>query len=310
MSFISSGGASKWSQITIDADKDMLGKGLSNVKQVAAAMVGGDLIAKGLGGILVRIPAGIANTVLTSQGAGMLPTWAPGGLYLNRYYPSDLTSTILVNVVAASQFISKNVALGTALKYAYADDPGDLIKLLTPAIASSKSVTMIAAADQSIAKNAAFHRFFDLQIVVGGAEAEAPVTVFVDETAAAQNAAANDMTLLPAVPAIGCAYYFGFDQVFDVMTLNIGTAGNGNWTIAWQYWNGAAWTALAGVTDGTNSFKVSGLHDVLFTRPGNWATVAVNGVTKYWIRAEVTAYVSIVTQPKGTQAWIKIVTYN
>ena len=86
MSFISTGGGpANWSAITIDVDKDMGGKGLSNLKQVAAAMVGGDLIAKGLGGILVRIPAGIANTVLTSQGAGMLPTWAPGGLYLNRY---------------------------------------------------------------------------------------------------------------------------------------------------------------------------------------------------------------------------------
>ena len=71
MSFISlgGGGSSKWSQITIDSDKDMGGYGLSDLKQVATGMVGGDLIAKGLGGILVRIPAGIANTVLTSQGA-------------------------------------------------------------------------------------------------------------------------------------------------------------------------------------------------------------------------------------------------
>ena len=308
MSFISSGGASKWSQITIDADKDMGGKGLSNLKQVAAAMVGGDLIAKGLGGILVRIPAGIANTVLTSQGAGMLPTWAPGGLYLNRYYPSNLTSTILVNVVAASQFISKNVAFATLLKYAYSDDPTDLIKQLTPALVSTKALTIIAAADQSVAKNAPITKQYDLIIVVSGAEAYVHTGSYTDETTAAQNATTNDMTLLPAVPAQNDAYYFGFDKLFDVMTLNIGTPGGGVWTITWEYWNGV-WTALSGVTDGTTGFTAaSGSHDVSFTRPGDWATTVVNAITKYWIRARVSAYTSITTQPKGTQSWIKIIT--
>ena len=309
MSFISTGGGpANWSAITIDVDKDMGGKGLSNLKQVAAAMVGGDLIAKGLGGILVRIPAGIANTVLTSQGAGMLPTWAPGGLYLNRYYPSNLTSTIWVNVVAASQFISKNVALGTALKYAYADDPTDLIKQLTPALVSTNALTIIAAADQSVAKNAPITKKYDLIIVVSGAEAYVHTGSYTDETTAAQNATANDMTLLPAVPAQNDAYYFGFDKLFDVMTLNIGTPGVGVWTITWEYWNGA-WTALSGVTDGTTGFTAaSGSHDVSFTRPGDWATTVVNAITKYWIRARVSAYTSITTQPKGTQSWIKIIT--
>ena len=309
MSFISTGGGpANWSAITIDVDKDMGGKGLSNLKQVAAAMVGGDLIAKGLGGILVRIPAGIANTVLTSQGAGMLPTWAPGGLYLNRYYPSNLTSTILVNVVAASQFISKNVAFATLLKYAYSDDPTDLIKQLTPALVSTKALTIIAAADQSVAKNAPITKQYDLIIVVSGAEAYVHTGSYTDETTAAQNATTNDMTLLPAVPAQNDAYYFGFDKLFDVMTLNIGTPGAGVWTITWEYWNGA-WTALSGVTDGTTGFTAaSGSHDVSFTRPGDWATTVVNAITKYWIRARVSAYTSITTQPKGTQSWIKIIT--
>ena len=232
-------------------------------------------------------------------------------MYWDRIIQAAISQSHALAIVVPSQVISKNAPLATVLKYAYTDDPADLIKRLTTPVASTKALTVIAAADQSIANNVAFHRFFDLQIVVGGAEAEAPITIFVDETSAAQDDVANDMTLLPAVPAIGCAYYFGFDQMFDAVALNVGTAGIGNWTIEWQYWNGAAWTALAGVTDGTTSFQVAGLHDVSFTRPvADWATVAVNGVTKYWVRAEVTGYVGITTQPLGTQAWIKIITYS
>ena len=207
MSFISTGGGhANWSAITIDVDKDMGGKGLSNLKQVAAAMVGGDLIAKGLGGILVRIPAGVANTVLTSQGLGALPTWAPGGLYLNRYYPASISQSVALAIVAASQFVSKNVALGTAYKYAYSDDPTDLIKQLTPALVSTKALTIIAAADQSVAKNAPITKKYDLIIVVSGAEAYVHTGSYTDETTAAQNATTNDMTLLPAVPAQNDAY--------------------------------------------------------------------------------------------------------
>jgi hypothetical protein len=311
MSFLSTGGA-KWSQITIDADKDMGGKGLSNLKQVAAAMIGGDLIAKGLGGILVRIPAGIVNTVLTSAGPGALPTWAPGGLYLNRYYPAALMSTVAANVVAASQFIAKNAALATALKYAYADDPSDNIKLFLSALASTKTVTEIASADQSKSLAAALHRFFDIQLVVAAAEAyNATGSVYTDETAAAQNPTTNDMHLLPAAPSVNCAYYFGWSYLWDYLLMQYDTAGAGTWTLVWEYWNGA-WVSLAGVTDGTSGFKgTTGLNTVTFTRPGDWATTTVNSIGPYYyIRARLSAYTSITTQPLGTQAWCVQTTYN
>ena len=138
MSFISTGsGSAKWSAITIDADKDMGGKGLSNLKQVAAAMVGGDLIAKGLGGVLVRIPAGIANTVLTSQGALMLPTWAPGGLYLNRYFHSNVTLSPPTATKNTTRTHTQNQSLTGKMPSAYVtdvvEDLPNLIKLNTPA---------------------------------------------------------------------------------------------------------------------------------------------------------------------------------
>ena len=142
---------------------------------------------------------------------------------------------------------------------------------------------------------------------VGGAVAD-DGGVTTDETAPANNDTTNDMTLLPAVPAINDAYYFGHASLWDWLELRIGTAGNGTWTITWEYWNGAAWAALHGVSDGTSGFMVSGNKQVTFMQPGDWAQTNVGGIANlYWIRGRVSAYTSIVTQPKGNRVfiWIK-----
>ena len=131
----------------------------------------------------------------------------------------------------------------------------------------------------------------------GGAE--------TDETTETNSAAANDMTLLPAVPQVNDAYYFGFDEEVGAFTLNVGNAGVGNWTITWEYSQGTdAWAALGGVTDDTTGFTVLGENNVEWTIPGDWATDDVGGVTgKYWVRGRVSAFVAINAQPLGTQAW-------
>jgi hypothetical protein len=129
--------------------------------------------------------------------------------------------------------------------------------------------------------------------------------VQTDETAEADNATPNDMNLLPAVPAVNDAYYFGHSALWDWLRLNIGTAGAGVWTIVWEYWNGAIWAGLPDIGDGTSHFGNAGTHEVAFTRPGDWAVTNVGGIAGlYWIRARVSSYTSIVTQPLGTQAWI------
>ena len=308
-------GSNKWSQIQIDTDKDMLGFGLSDIKQVAAAMIGGDMIAKGPGGILVRIPAGVANTVLTSNGPGVIPSFQPGGLYLNRYYPVSIYNAILESVInAADQSISKTIPLSSVYKYAYTDDPTDFIKLKTPALASSVTPTMIAAADQSKAITAGpMHRFYDIMLVVTAAIAYNNTgSVYTNETANADGYVANGMTLLPAVPSTNCAYYFGFPYLFDSISLVIGTQGAGTWTIVWEYWNGGAWAALTGVTDGTSGFTSgTGTKTVTFTRGAGWATTSVNAVGPYYyVRARVSAYTSITTQPKGSGSSLVQTTYN
>lgn len=128
-----------------------------------------------------------------------------------------------------------------------------------------------------------------------------------DETANANSAATDDMTLLPAEPAVGDAYDFGFAVPANRLRLKIHTPGEGTWTIVWKYWDGSAWSNLSGVTDGTEAFKAAaGDHDVVFTQPVDWAESTIETITSYWIRAEVTAYTDISVQPKGSQAWVDV----
>jgi hypothetical protein len=116
------------------------------------------------------------------------------------------------------------------------------------------------------------------------------------------------MTLLPAIPVLDDTYYFGHSKRFDTAWLDIGTRGNGVWDLTWEYWNSTAWTPLADVVDNTDNFRAAaGLHYVTFTRPTDWATTDVGGAGNlYWIRGRVSSYTSIVTQPKGSRAWVEM----
>ena len=133
----------------------------------------------------------------------------------------------------------------------------------------------------------------------------ANTAVYTDETTDITNATVNDVVLPPIqVTTVGDAIYFGKDK-FNKITLNVGTAAvTSGITRQWQYWNGA-WVTLS-VTDGTSFFTVAGTNDITFTAPSDWATTAVDGVTKYWVRCVVTAQATpvITTAPLGTQGWI------
>jgi len=128
---------------------------------------------------------------------------------------------------------------------------------------------------------------------------------FVDETGEANSAAANDMTLFPAVPAAGIdRYNFGSDAKFSSIDVNVGTAGVGTYTVVWEYFNGTSFVALAGVSDGTTNFKTGGVNTVSFTVPGDWVASTINGQGPFfYIRAEFQAGTST-TVPIGTQAFV------
>jgi len=114
----------------------------------------------------------------------------------------------------------------------------------------------------------------------------------------------NDMTLLPAAPAVGDRYDFGYLAKFGKLWLDIGQAGEGTYSIEWQYWQDGAWAALA-VTDNTTGFTELGTNYVSFTPPADWATHDIEGMDIYWISARCSAYTpDDYVQPLGT--WAKI----
>ena len=61
--------------------------------------------------------------------------------------------------------------------------------------------------------------------------------VYFDETSDAASTTADDVILLPAVPAVNDAFYFGYTEEFEGMLINITT--NGDWVSAdWYGVNG------------------------------------------------------------------------
>lgn len=122
--------------------------------------------------------------------------------------------------------------------------------------------------------------------------------VFTDETADARNeATADDVTLIPAAPAVGDAYYYGDARIFSRIRFDVSTAGAGTYTIVFEYYNGSAYVAIPSIIDPTSDFTASGVLDVVFTPPSDWVIDTVNTVEQFWIRSRVSAFTSITTQP-------------
>ena len=148
-----------------------------------------------------------------------------------------------------------------------------------------------------------------IKSTAGAAEAIGAVgvdpTTFTDYTTEFGEATADDVAVLPAAPAVEDAMYYGDDAEFASVEQNITTQGAGTWTITWEYWNGTAYTALSGVTDGTTGFTAAtGWVSTSFTVPGDWVKNTVDGVLKFWVRARVSAFTSITTQPLIGQGYV------
>lgn len=128
-------------------------------------------------------------------------------------------------------------------------------------------------------------------------------SVFTDFTTEINNASIFDVNFFPATPAVNDAFYFGLNSPGRILTVNIGIAGDYDYTIVWEYYNGTIWTALINIADGTNSFETAGVSSVNFDLPTDWTTISVDSVTSYWVRARVDTFTSVTTAVLGTQAW-------
>jgi hypothetical protein len=119
-------------------------------------------------------------------------------------------------------------------------------------------------------------------------------TDIVDNTnkARSQSTAANAGTWLPfqtGTPGAATdACFLGLTSKFGRAKLSLSTLGTSVVGFTVEYWNGSAWTAVTGLTDGTSGLTASGT--ISWTIASGWATAALNGVTCYWIRLRYTSY--------------------
>lgn len=136
---------------------------------------------------------------------------------------------------------------------------------------------------------------------------------YVDYTSAANNGTDADVTPYPATEAAGAEgtgdwFAVGYEKpfqslVFDRAGCTQGVAG----VVAWEYWNGSSWTALAGVTDATTSFTstVADGQEVRWNMPANfnWQKTSINSSAQlYFVRARCTTVWT--TNPTISQVYV------
>lgn len=127
-----------------------------------------------------------------------------------------------------------------------------------------------------------------------------------DQTAAANEDTADDMTLLQADGALNDWYALGDGTVFDGIVLEISTVGADITLDTFEYSKGAdVWGTLTPFMNQLNDYETLGKRWFMFTRPGDWAVDTLAAIAdKYWIRLKSSASGGGYIQPLGKRAWI------
>jgi len=129
-------------------------------------------------------------------------------------------------------------------------------------------------------------------------------TVFTNMTTQFNDATAANFLPFAAVEVVADYVAFGKATTFTKITLsNVGgTAGSGG-VVTWEYWDGAAWSALT-VVDGTSGFTaaLSAGQTVTWTAPTNWTANTLSAQLAYYVRARVTTVFA--TNPAYSQGFL------
>ena len=105
-----------------------------------------------------------------------------------------------------------------------------------------------------------------------------------------------EFQLFPSSPAQGDAVAFGSTVPFCEVSFDIGTPAvyDAAAVLAWEYSDGVdSWASLTLATDQTGATGQTGAYfaerdgALSFVPPADWASVAVGGITGYWIRAVI-----------------------
>jgi hypothetical protein len=175
------------------------------------------------------------------------------------------------------------------------------------------SVTLGGVNASEITFDAATHgRQFELTLaaaLVRGTVAKAVQNdggAYTDYTSQCNDMGTRDVVLLPAVPVAGDAFIVMAAEKFCYVDVYMeGGIFNTDNVIAIKYWNGGAWAAIPGVSDGTFSTQSLGQSGrVSFAPPVDWAAVAINGYTGYPVSFEVTTAGTV--QPLATHIQVSL----
>lgn len=124
-------------------------------------------------------------------------------------------------------------------------------------------------------------------------------TSFADVTAAANDAAAGDWTVLPASAPDGSAVYFVSSDPFSTITWSGAVGALGTYTGVWEYSQGSgAWAQFTNIEDNTNAWKAGA--NIHFNPKIDWALDTVNGTEGFAVRWRKTGG-SVTTGAVGTQ---------
>ena len=133
---------------------------------------------------------------------------------------------------------------------------------------------------------------------------------YTDYTTEANEATADDVPLLPASIGANDAFYYlaGFygDTTIYGLYIDVTTAGQGTYTLAWEYYNGSTWVSIEDyiITFGSIiDYKTTGINKIDISKPSDIADVDLNGILAKFIRAR---YVSgtVTTQPLAKQIFV------
>lgn len=112
--------------------------------------------------------------------------------------------------------------------------------------------------------------------------------------------------LLPATVAVNDAFYVGSAYPFNKIDLYVSQAGEGDWELAIEMWDGFTWIDVPSAKDGSTGFRKIGWSVIdLIDGVGTQATV--DGVLAYWVRLRVSAVTTTTTQPLGLTAWVSTI---
>ncbi len=127
---------------------------------------------------------------------------------------------------------------------------------------------------------------------------------YVDLTSESSTSAAADIfhpTSSALLDTIGDAVYFGHSAPFNYLKLILSTAGVGG-SVTWQYFDGSGWVTFT-PTDGAYHLTSSSQELTLWAdgsaAPTDWQQTVINGSSRFYVRAIVSASYS--TKPVATQ---------